>query len=655
MKKKKLMALFLCLSMALSTALTGCGGSDSNQNTAGQTNGEAQSDTGSQTDAGVQANAAENTGSAVYTRLYSSESSTLNYLVTSTIEEQRVGANCIDTLVEYDSDGQLKEGLATEWNYDEGQMTWTFTLREAKWVDNTGAEVADVTAQDFVDALKYELTPEYESANAQNLFGIIAGAQEYYNGQVYNGGADEDGVTWPAIDFSEVGVKAVDEHTLTYTLAKEVPYFISSLAYVVYMPAYGPLLEELGKEYGTAADKMYYNGAFYLAEFSPQERQVYKKNPSNYDAANVFIDEIQRIYNAEADTLGPEMVKRGEVDWAEISADLLDDWLGNEDTKNLVSRERPSTSYSYFYCFNFDPQFDAEYEPDNWRIAVNNENFRKALFAGLDKTKEVAVLEPNAPQDYVLSTITPFDFAYNADGADYTTVGAMASMGDTFDETKALEYKEAAMAELSAAGVTFPVKVLMPYNPSVVNWDKECQVVEQQMEALLGTDFIDIIIEAGPTDNFLTEIRRSGQYAFMKCGWGADYADPETWTDPFYQSKGEAGYDPGYKYAFIANAITEGTDTAPVIQEYFDKVEAAKAITIDTNARFEAFAEAEAVLIDHALVIPFSITVSPYIATKLNEFDAQYAPFGVSRLRFKGQKVLDHYVSMEEYEANKEK
>lgn len=652
MKKKKLMALLLCMSMALSTALAGCGGSGDNAGNAGaQTSAD---DTGSESaESAGQADASESAGNAVYTRLYSSESSTLNYLVTSTIEEQRVGANCIDTLVEYDSAGQLKEGLATEWNYDEASMTWTFTLRDAKWVDDTGAEVADVTAQDFVDALKYELTPEYESANAQNLFGVIANAQEYYNGLVYNGGADEDGVTWPAIDFSEVGVKAVDDHTLTYTLAKEVPYFISSLVYVVYMPAYGPLLEELGKEFGTAADKMYYNGAFYLAEFSPQERQVYKKNPSNYDAANVFIDEIQRIYNAEADTLGPEMVKRGEVDWAEISADLLDDWLGNEETKNLVSRERPSTSYSYFYCFNFDPQFDAEYEPDNWRMAVNNENFRKALFAGLDKTKEVAVLEPGAPEDYVLSTITPFDFAFNADGADYTTIGAMASMGNTFDETKALEYKEAAMTELSAQGVTFPVKVLMPYNPSVVNWDKECQVVEQQMEALLGTDFIDIIIEAGPTDNFLTEVRRSGQYAFMKCGWGADYADPETWTDPFYQSKGESGYDPGYKYAFIANAITEGTDTAPVIQEYFDKVDAAKAITVDTNARFEAFAEAEAVLIDHALVIPFSITVSPYIATKLNEFDAQYAPFGVSRLRFKGQKVLDHYVSMEEYEANK--
>lgn len=644
MKKKKLMALLLCAAMAVSTALTGCGSTASTGTSAG-------GDTGAAGEG--QALAEESGEPAVYKELYSSESSTLNYLVTSTIEEQKTGANCIDTLVEYDAAGQLKEGLATEWNYDEESLTWTFKLRDAKWVDSAGTEVADVTAQDFVDALKYELTPEYESANVQNLFGIIANAEEYYNGQVYNGGADEDGNTWEAIDFSEVGVKAVDEHTLTYTLAKEVPYFISSLVYVVYMPAYGPQLEELGKEFGTAADKMYYNGAYYLAEYAPQEKYVYKKNPSNYDAASVYIDEIDRIYNAESATIGPEMVKRGEIDYATIGADLLDDWLGTEETKDLVSRERFSTSYSYFYCFNFDPQFDAEYEPENWKLAVNNENFRKALYAGLDRVKEVAVLEPSAPEDFILSAVTPFAFAYNADGTDYTEIGAMAALGDTFDEAKAVEYKEAAMEELTAAGVTFPVKVLMPYNPSVVNWDKECQVVEQQMESLLGSDFIDIIIEAGPTDNFLTEVRRSGKYAFMKCGWGADYADPETWTDPFYQSKGESGYDPGYKYAFLANAITDGTDTAAAVQEYFDKVDAAKEITTDTNARYEAFAEAEAVLMDHALVIPFSITVSPYISTKLNVFEAQYAPFGVSKLRFKGQHLLDHYVSMEEYEANK--
>ena len=170
MKKKNVVAWMLCAAMVASAALTGCGGKSGSTGT--QAAGESTS-AGSQKDG---EGASDSGDPVVYKRLYSSESSTLNYLVTSTIEEQRVGANCIDTLVEYDSQGQLKEGLATEWNYDEASMTWTFKLREAKWVDNTGAEVADVTAQDFVDAMKYELTPEYESANAQNLFG----ADEFY-------------------------------------------------------------------------------------------------------------------------------------------------------------------------------------------------------------------------------------------------------------------------------------------------------------------------------------------------------------------------------------------------------------------------------------------------------------------------------------------
>lgn len=515
--KKRWLALLLCIALAASAGLSGCG-----------KKADDKPGTGAPAKEGTAAADSQAGEPVVYTMLYPMEVTTLNYLVTSTIWDQRIGANCIDTLIEYDSDGQMKEGLATEWSYDEAALTWTFKLRDAKWVDHTGTEVADATARDFVDAMKYELTPEYESANVQNLFGVIKNAQEYYNGLVYNGGADDNGTIWAPIEFSEVGVKAVDDHTLTYTLDKEVPYFLSSLVYVVYMPAYGPQLAELGKEFGTAADKMYYNGAYYLEEFSPQERQVMKKNPSNYDADNVLIDVLERIYNAEANTLGPEMIKRGEVDYAELTADILDDWNNSEQTKNLISRERPKTDYSYFYCFNFDPQFDASYEPDNWKLAVNNENFRHALAAGLNRMKSISVLEPGSPDAYLIHSITPGKFAYNADGKDYTETGAMAALGETYNEAAAMEYKAKAVEELTAKGVTFPVKALMPYNPSVVNWDKECQVVEQQMESLLGADFIDIIVEPGPADNFLTEVRRSGKYAFMKCGWGADYADPET-------------------------------------------------------------------------------------------------------------------------------
>lgn len=629
--EKRWLTRLLCAILIAATASGGCGKkSDGNTTTENRT---------------------EN--AVTYTALYPIEVSTLNYLVTTTILDHRIPANCIDTLVEYDSDGKLKEGLATEWTYDEAALTWTFKLRDAKWVDHNGAEVADVTARDFVDAMKYALTPEHESASVQNLFGIIANAEDYYNGLIYNGGTDESGKTWYPIDFSEVGVKAVDDHTLTYTLTTEVPYFLSSLVYVVYMPAYGPQLEALGKEFGTGADKMYYNGAFYLAEFAPQEKQIMKKNALNYDADNVFIDVLERIYNAEALTLGPEMIKRGEVDYAELTADILDDWKNNEATRQLISRERPKTDYSYFYCFNFDPQFDASYEPDNWRLAVNNENFRQALTAGLNRLKAVSVQEPESPDAYIINSITPAKFTFNEEGRDYTEFGAMAALGDTYDEARTLEFKAKAMEELTAEGAVFPVKVLMPYNPSIVNWDKEAQVVEQQMETLLGTDFIDIIIEPGPADNFLTEVRRSGKYAFMKCGWGADYADPETWTDAFYQKKGEGGYEPGYKFSFFARAIEDNTAAAATVKEYFALVDAAKAIKTDTDSRFEAFAAAEAYLIDHALAVPYTISVSLYLANKLDVFEAQYAPFGVSGLRYKGMTVKDHYLSMEEYEANR--
>lgn len=588
-----------------------------------------------------------------YNQLYSSEVSTLNYLVTSTINEMTIPANTIDTLVETDSNGTIVPGLATTWEQD--GLVWTFKLREGvKWVDNTGKEVADVTAQDFVDAIKYQLTPEYEAANAQNLFGVIANAEEYYKGLA--GVVEEDGTTYEEIDFSEVGVKAVDEHTLQYTLATEVPYFLSSLVYVVYMPAYGPLLEEHGASFATSAETMYYCGGYYLSEFEPQVKRVLTKNEKNWDAENVFITKITQTYNAEAATLAPEMVKRDEIDYASIDSDILDDWLANEETASLVSKERPSTATSYFYCFNFDPQFDAEYEPENWKLAVNNENFRQALKASLNRINPIAISEPNTPDEFVMNTVTPTGFTTNADGVDFSALEAFTDImaADSFNEELALSYKAAAMEELTKEGATFPVKVLMKYNPSSTNWDKECAVVEQQMEAVLGTDFIDIIVEAGPSESFLTQVRRSGDYAFMKCNWGADYADPETWTDPFYQEAGSLGY----KYAFMRTAIDENTAAAATVQEYFDLVDAAKEITANAqkNERYDAFAKAEAHLIEHALVIPYGISISSYIATKLDVFEGQYASCGiVPNERYKGQHLQEDFISLEEYEANSKK
>ena len=629
--------------------------------------------------------------STTYTVLYARQPATLNYLICSADPDLYHGTHCVDTLVEYDSRGKIREGLATSWEWDADTLTWTFHLRDENWVDYTGAVLGPVTAQDFVDALAYLLDPDYASGTASLVIPYVAGAEDYYNYCVWrnnanNGTVAEDGTryaidaagtvtltaadgsttTCPAVDFSSVGVCAVDEHTLTYTLNYDFPGFLSLLNYAPFEPAYGPMLAELGDQFCTSAETACNCGAFYLAEYTPLESWVMKKNPENYDKDNVYIDTIRYIYNQEALISGPEMVRRGEIDQATISSDILDSWLADDTTKDMVSMERPETGKSYFYFFNFLPyahQFpnwnttgvDAQYQPDNWAKAVNSTNFRKAFLYAINPAVTLAVTAPEGYENYKLHTITPPSFCANSKGVDYTECGALAKVTDHFNEATAKQYRDAAVQELTAAGATFPIKVQYPYNPAVVDWDKQCQVFKQQVEGVLndGFDFVDIIITQGPSDNFLNAVRRAGAYEFMSYYWGADYSDPETEVYPFYQ---EAG-DRGTCYAFLRTGVEDGIitgETADYVMTYRDMVEKAKAITADLDARYAAFADAEAYLIENALVIPLSLPVPPYIATRLNLWEGQYAPTGFSTNRLKGIHILDHYVSMDEYNHNRD-
>ena len=629
--------------------------------------------------------------STTYTVLYARQPATLNYLICSADPDLYHGTHCVDTLVEYDSRGKIREGLATSWEWDADTLTWTFHLRDENWVDYTGAVLGPVTAQDFVDALAYLLDPDYASGTASLVTPYVAGAEDYYNYCVWRNNANigtvaEDGTryaidaagtvtltaadgsttTCPAVDFSSVGVCAVDEHTLTYTLNYDFPGFLSLLNYAPFEPAYGPMLAELGDQFCTSAETACSCGAFYLAEYTPLESWEMKKNPENYDKDSVYIDTIRYIYNQEALISGPEMVRRGEIDQATISSDILDSWLADDTTKDMVSMERPETGKSYFYFFNFLPyahQFpnwnttgvDAQYQPDNWAKAVNSTNFRKAFLYAINPAVTLAVTAPEGYENYKLHTITPPSFCANSKGVDYTECGALANVTDHFNEATAKQYRDAAVQELTAAGATFPIKVQYPYNPAVVDWDKQCQVFKQQVEGVLndGFDFVEIIITQGPSDNFLNAVRRAGAYEFMSYYWGADYSDPETEVYPFYQ---EAG-DRGTCYAFLRTGVEDGIitgETAGYVMTYMDMVEKAKTITADLDARYAAFAEAEAYLIENALVIPLSLPVPPYIATRLNLWEGQYAPTGFSSNRLKGIHILDHYVSMDEYNHNRD-
>lgn len=578
--------------------------------------------------AAVGAGAAPKSGD--YYSVYSGELTSLNYLVVSTENEQAVAANVIDGLVEYDKYGVLVPSLATDWSNSSDGLKWTFNIRKGvKWVDNTGREYAEVTAQDWVDAAKYLFDKKNASLTADVAYSVIKNAKAYFEGKI--------------TDFSQVGVKALDRYTLEYTLEKPVPYFLSMLTYVCFLPVNGQFLAEKGARFGTDNKTLLYNGAYIIQSFEPQVGRTLVRNEKYWDKDHVYIKRLIFKYNKEAGTLSPELFLRGEISDATIPSSLIDSWM-KDPAKRAIVRPAETTMYTYFYAFNFNPTFDAQYEPENWKIAVNNKNFRKSIFHALDKRAAMLTSEPYAPERRLHTTITPRNFV-NAGGKDYVDMADLAQYAktDSFNKSLALDYKAKAKAEL-AGKAKFPVKIMMPYNAGMSDWTNRAQVVEQQLESLLGADYIDVIPVGFPATGFLGATRRKGNYAMQECNWGPDYADPETYTDPFVA---------GSNYNWPEMAVGYMQSNGKTVYE--NMVNQAKAEVVNIARRYELFAKAEAYFIGEAFVIPYSIGGGGFIASKLEPFSYPFAPFGMSILKYKGQTVLSKPLSTEEYNKLKAK
>ncbi len=574
-----------------------------------------------------------------YRSLYSGEVTTLNYLTTTTTSEFGLLSNLIDTLVESDRYGQLQPFLAESWEASADGLTWTFHLRQGvQWVDAQGNAVAEVTAHDFVTAAEYILNAQHASGSAKTLYKIIVGAKEYYDGTATPKEGEQPA---PKTEWDTVGVKALNDYTLQYTLKNPVAYFLSMVDNQAFMPVYGPFLTEKGEQFGLATgnDTLLYCGAYTLTEFKPQETRVLTKNSAYWDLEHVTIDQIVYRYNKEASTISADLYLKGEVDSASISAEIASQWLDDPVKSEYIRPDRPTSCYSYFFSFNYAPQFAAEYEPENWAKAVVNENFRKSFYYGLDRLKVKTAADADNAEALLFNSITPTDFLI-INGEDYVKTGALKAITElgvgTYQTDKAIEYRDKAIEELTAADVTFPIKVFMPYNASVNGWADECQIIEQQLEELLGKDYIDIIIEAYPSSGFLGSTRRSGNYAFMKCNWGPDYDDPETFSEPFAADN---------NYNFIDKC--EGMDE--VRTELYSLFDQATAIYDDLTARYAAFAQAEAFIVDHAIVIPYGFSTGGYTASRIDPFTLPYTATGISKERFKGAVLLDQPMSTDQY------
>lgn len=308
--------------------------------------------------------------------------------------------------------------------------------------------------------------------------------------------------------------------------------------------------------------------------------------------------------------------------------------------------------YSYQMLLNYAKN-NADGTPDtNWNNAVANEAFRKALYWGVDLYN--TFYRDNRLNPLVLENLaySMKEFLYFSDGTDYVdrviellSEPIPASDGEhtrRFDAEKALAYKEQAMKELEGR-VTFPVT--MDYYVKAGSNLDGIYVLKEEFENTLGTDFINFNICEYINSN-KQEVFDPSLHSWYPSGWGADYGDFENFHDQILYNV-DGAYTTG-RYTKINDMDTAANpEVAALWTEYTNMALAAKEIS-DLDERYEAFAKAEAFLLDHALVIPYNY--SNYLQmTKINDYSKINAFYGCQNSMYKNWETSTKPYTVEDY------
>lgn len=567
-------------------------------------------------------------------------------------------SNFYDHLLTNDANGALVPCVAKEWSSPDGGQTWIFKLNEGvTWVDYQGNYKADCTAQDWITGLEWVLNyGKNQAANTSMPIEMIKGAGEYYEYTKSLG--EEEAKKLGTEKFLEmVGLEAPDDYTLIYHCVDKLSYFPSVACYNCLAPLSAKLIEEIGVDgyFGADYTTMWYNGPYTCSEYIYQNEKVLSKNEAYWNKDNVKLFDTVTIKMVESADVAFQWFSAGDLDYIDlIQANLSTIYNneGNEFHDNLV--EARPTKYSYQMHFCWDKKNEDGSADTNWNTAIANENFRLALYYGLDITDYLArtnFIHPLSCQNYCY---TANAVSVTSEGKDYTQL-VRDELGLQYDSekfvradaAKAAEYKAKAIEELTAAGVELPVKMTHYIMGSSQTAKDSADTLAQIISDCLGDDLVVLEIRTY-VSKLNTEVRDPQLASIYINGWGADFADPVNFL-------GQETYDDDNAYYSKAySKINNATDEKLIAtyKEFTELVNTAKAITDDLDARYAAFAKAEAFWIQHALTIPWSYEVT-WKVTSINEYSKIYTAYGNQSERYVNWETNSDLYTTEDYEAFK--
>ena len=591
-----------------------------------------------------------------------------NMLYSQMASDMNVTTNLWEGLLSFDCYGKAVPSVAKEWSHNEDSSVWTFNLRDdVDWVDVNGEVKAHLTSKDFLVGFEWVMNAIKNEANNTSMPNdTIVGAYEYYELTKEAGDAAAD-MTYEDMLAAGVGIEAPDDYTLVFTCPSACPYFDTVAAYNSFYPVAPALIEELGVDGFRSCDNttMWYNGPYVVEEYIQGNTKSYIPNPNYYDAANVSRFERFTVTMISDGSISLQLYQSrelDEVDLGESNITTIQSDPSNEYNQQLC--EKRAKKFSYCFIFNYDKKNTDGTPDENWNKAIANKAFRQCFSKGMVLNKFFARYNPINPLKCENDFFTMKGLCYTSDGTDYTNLVAkeMGLDGETYDgkTMKRLranngditELKKQAMEELSAIGVTFPVHCSYYILAGSTSALDSATVLKQCFTDSFGDDFIVLDINTFVSST-MKEVVAPKLQSFVHMGWGADFGDPINFLTQIIVHDDNAYYS--CNMTNIAGIVNNGPasyqkDLVAAYEKFTDLVNEGRAIVDDTDARYAAFAKAEAYFLDENLIFPTVYDIT-WCLTHVNEYSKINAMYGPCNYKAVNWETSEEAYTTEQYDA----